>query len=134
MKRWIYFLKKAKKALNTASHALQTQDYRASMYHSQEALEDLARAILVLNSKKITNLSLELEKINLDNNILLKNLIHARTKFGRIGFPEFSLKQPLFTQESCSQMLIVTQSCFSWALRTISSTTELEMTMLLNLI
>jgi HEPN domain-containing protein len=133
MKKWIYFLNKAKKTIVTASHALQTQDYRASMYHSQEALENLARAILVLHTKEVTNLTLELEKLNQVDNILLKSLTQARDKYGRIGFPEFSLNQPLFNHETCSKMLIEAQSSLSWILKIIASITGLDWLTLYNL-
>jgi len=133
MEKWIYFLKKAKKTLATARHALQTQDYRASMYHSQETLENLARTILILNNKEITNLTSELIKINLTDNILLKSLTQARAVYGRIGFPEFSLNQPIFNHETCSKMLIETQSSLSWTLKVITSKTEIEWLTLFNL-
>ena len=83
MKKWVYFLKKAKKTIVTANNALQTQDFRASMYHSQEALENLARAILILHTKEVTNLTLELEKLNQVDNILLKTLTQARLQSGK---------------------------------------------------
>ncbi len=133
MKKWIYFLKKAKKTLATARHALQTLDYRASMYHSQETLENLARAILILQAKEITNLPLELEKLNQVDNILLKSLTQARANYGRIGFPEFSLNQPLFNHETCSKLLIEAQSSLSWTLKAITSLTGLDWSVLYNL-
>ena len=117
----------------TAKHALQTQDYRASMYHSQETYENLARTILILHSKEIINLSSELEQLNLSNNLLLKSLTQARKKYGRIGFPEFSLNQPIFNHERCSKMLIETQSTLSWTLKLIASMTGIDWLSLYNL-
>ncbi|MCG3219214.1 MAG: hypothetical protein H7643_09535 [Candidatus Heimdallarchaeota archaeon] len=96
------------------------------MYHSQETLENLARTILILNNKEITNLTSDLSKINLADNILLKSLTQARAVYGRIGFPEFSLNQPIFNHETCSKMLIETQSSLSWTLKVITSKTEIE--------
>ena len=133
MKKWVYFLKKAKKTMRTASHALQTQDHRASMYHSQVALENLARAILTLHAKEITNLVSELKKLKLADNILLKSITHARSMYGRIGFPEFSLNQPIFNHETCSKMLIEAQSSLSWTLKIVASITGMEWLTLYNL-